>query len=803
MSGQKNIARWKWMMAMLVALIAFGFGWNNWQAPIEPNKAITFDFQIRSLVEDVYELHYDTLGLGYQPNMRSSATLMASTDPQSVQFEIPSVQDLRGIRLDLGNLPLTLDIHGLTVQGPFRTERFDAQEIDDLFPSTHNIDSIIFNDNTASLTVHCGGPDPYLAIHDNSMSSLEDVLSTRRPVLRPFLKAISIALLSYLLTLVFLSIKWRSFRRAVLRSVSPKKWEPVLLIPFLISAAIGAAVFAFTSKIELDDRAIHISVLGTFEVDDEAQIYYTNKKGGFTKDHYVMAPLKGSPGKQIVNFTIPRDSVFSFLRFDPGSRQDTVYIDRMILWCGDASYIYEAIDLEYEFDHNEQMAPLKRVDDRLMIAFRESDPFIFTDIDLSDRISDLRARTSTGPLPWLFAIIIGLFFWSSLSKHMGSWLTGLQATTADLSIAALFLALIMTPMVLNLTGIELKGENTEKRILAGKPTFKIRNASAFPDQYAAYFKDNFETRELLYRWNSILYTKVLKTSPRPDRVLLGKNDWMFLIQKHALDQYQELCNINEEDLLVIARNLQARKDWLAKQGIPYVLIVPPQKATMYPELLPDNIMQVGSTKCLDLFKDYVKKHTDVVLIDLREALAEMKKEHQVYYATDIHWNTIGGYTGYYELMRHLGTVVPNLDIPLSIDAFKFVMDTNYHADLSMMLAINDIYPRITPMFIGGSTSLAEDAPKRDYPNSAFFQYAPVIKQTPDTAAPRLLMFRDSFAVYMIPHLSEHFNRSVYIWSPVFIPEVVIEERPDVVVQEMMEIFIHRLIQDDLRLPEVK
>ena len=45
------------------------------------------------------------------------------------------------------------------------------------------------------------------------------------------------------------------------------------------------------------------------------------------------------------------------------------------------------------------------------------------------------------------------------------------------------------------------------------------------------------------------------------------------------------------------------------------------------------------------------------------------------------------------------------------------------------------------------------------------------------------------------------SRSVYAWSPVFIPDIVTRERPDIVVQELLEVFItdlcHHKVREDL------
>ena len=47
------------------------------------------------------------------------------------------------------------------------------------------------------------------------------------------------------------------------------------------------------------------------------------------------------------------------------------------------------------------------------------------------------------------------------------------------------------------------------------------------------------------------------------------------------------------------------------------------------------------------------------------------------------------------------------------------------------------------------------------------------------------MFRDSFASRLVPFLSEHFSRAVYLWQNDFDAEVIEQEHPDVVIQEIV------------------
>ena len=52
--------------------------------------------------------------------------------------------------------------------------------------------------------------------------------------------------------------------------------------------------------------------------------------------------------------------------------------------------------------------------------------------------------------------------------------------------------------------------------------------------------------------------------------------------------------------------------------------------------------------------------------------------------------------------------------------------------------------------------------------------------------PRAVMFRDSFATWLIPFLVDHFRRITFSWQYTFDRELVEKEHPDVVIQEMVE-----------------
>src|SRR4029079_15512949 len=54
------------------------------------------------------------------------------------------------------------------------------------------------------------------------------------------------------------------------------------------------------------------------------------------------------------------------------------------------------------------------------------------------------------------------------------------------------------------------------------------------------------------------------------------------------------------------------------------------------------------------------------------------------------------------------------------------------------------------------------------------------------ALPRAVMYRDSMALPLVPLVAENFSRSVYVGSRRLDPAFVLRERPDVVIEEMVE-----------------
>ena len=77
----------------------------------------------------------------------------------------------------------------------------------------------------------------------------------------------------------------------------------------------------------------------------------------------------------------------------------------------------------------------------------------------------------------------------------------------------------------------------------------------------------------------------------------------------------------------------------------------------------------------------------------------------------------------------------------------------------------------------------------------------IVTEIPGSSLPRAVIFRDSFASALAPFLSEHFSRAVYLWQNDFDADIVLQEHPDVVIQEIVGRHLYEFIPSPELIPD--
>jgi len=353
-------------------------------------------------------------------------------------------------------------------------------------------------------------------------------------------------------------------------------------------------------------------------------------------------------------------------------------------------------------------------------------------------------------------------------------------------ILTVFIVILCLPLADNALDLDPLPAVTENRDLARFPQFRWTWSSLveLPRQFEAYYRDHLGFRNTLIRLNNWVHLHWLRVSPIPATVLVGKQGWLFYVP-HAIEYHRGTKPFSRKEVAAWSRILLERRDWLGRQGIPYLFLVVPQKHTIYPEFLPRRINQVRKDSRLDQWIRYLEAHSDFEILDLRKPLIEAKEDTLLYYRNGTHWNGEGAYVGYRALIDRLSQHFPLLR-PLPRSALEVRPREKKDVALSALMKMTDtlyeeqlwLLPKEPKAWRVDNVPMAGEVVEKGHEHFAM--------ETGKAALPRAVMFRDSFTDLMVPCLSEHFERIAYVWKPEFDGEVILKERPDVVIHQVPE-----------------
>jgi alginate O-acetyltransferase complex protein AlgJ len=353
-------------------------------------------------------------------------------------------------------------------------------------------------------------------------------------------------------------------------------------------------------------------------------------------------------------------------------------------------------------------------------------------------------------------------------------------STWTTALVAVFLAALVTPAAVMLSGTDTGAAPVENRELAPLPARPRRWADlrAFPAAATRYFEDHFGLRAPLVRLQALLRLRILGVSASRD-VIVGREGWMFYAGDGAAEDIASAVPFTHDELEAWRLMLEHTRDWMEARGIAYVFVLAPDKHEVYPELLPSSVRRVGAETRSDALVRYLHDTSTVPVLDLRGVLGAAKGRERVYHRTDTHWNDRGAFAASQALLRMLA---PRLTVPArgrGAFAARAVVVPGF--DLANMLGIADgltevdlrLVPRVPPR-----ARIVEPA----RPDGRLMD-ARIVTEQDAPGRPRAVVFRDSFGSALIPFLSEEFSRAVYLWQYNVDPDVVLAERPDIVIQE--------------------
>jgi hypothetical protein len=348
------------------------------------------------------------------------------------------------------------------------------------------------------------------------------------------------------------------------------------------------------------------------------------------------------------------------------------------------------------------------------------------------------------------------------------------------AVIGVFLAALLVPL----------GASTA-RIGTRTATAESATADASPPSlfgWLDYFDDHFGFRQQLIRAHAWVSFRALGVSPSAT-VIKGRDGWLFYADDSALEDYESVTPFDETELAAWRDNLVAIRDALRARGVEYVFALAPDKHVIYPEYMPATIHRQHDQYRLDQLLDYLHGHSDLRVVDLRVPLFDGKARERVFHVTDTHWNDRGAFIGSNEILR---AAAPAGVRPDSRDAFVAAEHRRPGMDLTEMLSASalftetslDLTPRVPrrarvlePKDLREGYEVARVVTEIDAPLAG--------RSVSDGGLPRAVVFRDSFGTGLIPFLSEHFSRAVYLWQNNVDMDVVAQEKPSIVIHEIV------------------
>lgn len=312
-------------------------------------------------------------------------------------------------------------------------------------------------------------------------------------------------------------------------------------------------------------------------------------------------------------------------------------------------------------------------------------------------------------------------------------------------------------------------ENTE---LAEWPKWKKDGTwnQDYLEEAGEYFEDHFAFRQHFVTANALLRGKIFQTGST-DQVIVGEADWLYF--GGTVNDYRGRNLLSERELYNVVHNIRLMQNYVQQNGSQFVLMVIPNKNTLYDEAMPYYIKQ-GDTSNLERLTGMLSEQ-GVEYIDVKELF--QKEDDVLYFHRDSHWNNKGAVLAYNALMEKLGREHETyLNVPYELEKIH----------------IGDIDEMLYPYGF-------EKEEEYIYDKEFSYQYVNDVKDNMDawiqTENPQkdgsILMYRDSFGESILPFVADEMGQGYFSRLVPYNLTQTEELHPQYVVVEKVE----RNIQD--------
>lgn len=301
----------------------------------------------------------------------------------------------------------------------------------------------------------------------------------------------------------------------------------------------------------------------------------------------------------------------------------------------------------------------------------------------------------------------------------------------------------------------------------------------FAEQMDKYINDRIGLREYALK----IYSRInlfdginLKSI-----VITGQNGWLFLNNENDIFTYfQRVKTYTPEKLNTIKELVEDNIKFCQDNGIDFVLVIPPNKSTVYPEYYNKYINKKTGKDNYLVLKEYITQNfPNAHILMPYDELINLKNQTG-YYSTDTHWNSIGAFTAYKSLEKVIRQVNPEYSLFDNNIIKECEQDVLYDLEY-LSNNVRSAGKKYKGICIDGIENI------KLVQNNKSAEWH---KAYGGEKAPRILLIHDSFMQELAPFISTGASYLGQIWTyePEFskISDLILEYKPDIIIWERIE-----------------
>lgn len=333
----------------------------------------------------------------------------------------------------------------------------------------------------------------------------------------------------------------------------------------------------------------------------------------------------------------------------------------------------------------------------------------------------------------------------------------------------IYIILILVILVVPFAGMSFwaTDRTTENRELSELPSFTKDGKPniEYMENMGTYFEDHLAFRLQMLTANACIWGKLAKSSTT-DQVVIGKDNWLYF--GGTIDNYTGKNLLTDRELYDIVHNLALMKGYAEQTGSRFLLMIAPNKNTLYNDNMPYYYRRADTSNLERLLPLLEEK--SIEYIDLAQVFNE--EEDVLYFHRDTHWNNEGAALVYNAVMDELGKEHETyLNVP--------VQKRKDH--------IGDIDEILYPLAAEAEEEIYYDKEwQYEYVNEVSDNMDPWIETSNPKKQGSLLMYRDSFGESLLPFFADEYRNTYFSRLVPYNMENLTQYNPDTVIVEKVE-----------------